>query len=264
MCLAQFRATGVADSAKHWVEPSAGRGAFYKLLPSHARTGIDLDPRYEGVERADFLEWECTIGPSADVVVIGNPPFGKRGELAARFMNKAMSIADTVGMILPCCFLRYDGQRRINPAARLIRSTPISRDAFVLPNGERYDVQTVFQVWTMRNDIGDDMRQTAPLPTHHEDFDLWQYNNTAAAVKVFDNPFDFAVPCQGRQDYTRRETDRERCELTKQWMLINPKTERAREVLLYCIDYEELAYSSQTRTPGFRKGTLVRAYEEAI
>ena len=120
-------------------------------------------------------------------------------------------------------------------------------------------MNAVFQVWTAKDIDLPDLRVTTPPPRRHPDFDFWQYNNTTQALKVFDNPFDFAVPCQGWQDYTRRETDPQQCERHKQWMLF--KTHPA-SCLTGCSiwDYRHLARKYVTSTPGFRKGDLITEY----
>ena len=220
---------------------------------------MDIEPRCDGVDAGDFLEWRSPFNPAA-AAVIGNPPFGRRGDLAAEFVNRALGMAGVVGMILPLCFSRYDGQRRIDHSARLVLSERLSPRSFVLPGDEGYRVGAVFQVWAS-DGAGPDLRQTRPLPTSHPDFDLWQYNNTRAAERYFSEPFKFAVPCQGYQDYSRRESCPDRCERTKQWMLILPHTQGSSDVLFNGIDYEALATSAQTATPGFRKGTLIAEYE---
>ena len=56
------------------VEPSAGLGAFFKLLPA-GNLGYDLDPRYPGIKTADFLAIELPSNRRS--IVIGNPPFGR-------------------------------------------------------------------------------------------------------------------------------------------------------------------------------------------
>ncbi len=33
-----------------FLEPSAGKGAFYKLMPEQRRIGIDLEPKCDGVK----------------------------------------------------------------------------------------------------------------------------------------------------------------------------------------------------------------------
>ncbi|MCE8163746.1 MAG: hypothetical protein I3273_05795 [Candidatus Moeniiplasma glomeromycotorum] len=40
-------------------------------------------------------------------VVLGNPPFGKKGKLALNFVNKAAKYIDTIGFILPLTFRRW-------------------------------------------------------------------------------------------------------------------------------------------------------------
>ena len=90
---------------------------------------------------------------------------------------------------------------------------------------------------------------------------MWQYNNTPDALKVFQNPFDFAVPCQGWQDYSRRETDEKQCEKSKQWILLKAKNPTVLAQLMK-IDYGHLAQECATAVPGFRKGDLVKAYKE--
>ena len=40
-----------------FVEPSAGDGSFFKLLPKNQRIGLDLYPMAEGIIKKDFLNW---------------------------------------------------------------------------------------------------------------------------------------------------------------------------------------------------------------
>ena len=255
-CLRLFRDTVEVPVGACFVEPSAGGGAFFDLLARSKRVGLDLEPRHGGVPQADFFSW---TPPEHPCVVVGNPPFGKRGRLAVRFVARSLAFAESVGMILPMTFTRYETHRLLPADARLALSVPLPPDSFELPNGEAYEARTVFQVWT--TSAGEiDLRLRAPLPTKHPDFDMWQYNNTPEALRYFDEPFEFAVPCQGWQDYSRRETNAERCEKSKQWMLLRPLTDWARS-LLWRLDYHRLAHEAQTATPGFRKGTLVHAYE---
>lgn len=68
------------------LEPSAGTGAFYKLLPIDKRVGIDIEPKYNGIQKKDFFEFMPI--KNKKYIVIGNPPFGKISSLAVRFFNK--------------------------------------------------------------------------------------------------------------------------------------------------------------------------------
>ena len=145
-CLKMLESTGLVPDDALWIEPSAGAGAFYRLLPQDRRVGVDLDPQHPEVVHGDFLEWESPF-PYDRCVVIGNPPFGKRGDLAAKFVNRSLRHAGLVGMILPRNFDRYDGQNRIDAAAELIVSEQLPADSFELADGTSYSVGTVFQVW---------------------------------------------------------------------------------------------------------------------
>ena len=244
-----------------FVEPAAGTGAFYKLLPSQKRFGIDLVPKCDEVKRQDFFN--VTDFPSAptDTAIIGNPPFGKRGKLAIAFFNHAAHLADIVAFIVPVNFRKFTTHKQLDPSMRFISKLFLPRDAFHLNTGKSYSVNTEFQIWTRLATPHPDMRQYKPLPIQHKDFQMWQYNNTREALKVFQNHFDFAVPCQGWQDYSRKETDERRCERNKQWILLKAKNSTTLARLMK-IDYERLALECGTAVPGFRKGDLVKAYTE--
>lgn len=250
-----------ADRAR-FIEPSAGDGAFFDLLPARRRIGLDLAPRHAGIREQDFLTWERRARDRSLQVVVGNPPFGSRGDLAVRFVNKAAEIADTVGFIVPANFRKFAIHRQLHADLRLIAAKPLPRNSFRLRGGRDYAVNTEFQVWTRLPSGEADLRQLAPPPIAHRDFLLRQYNNTPEALKVFREPFDFAVPCQGWQDYARRERDAERCEKNKQWMLLKAGGGRILRRLLH-LDYGGLALRTGTSTPGFRKNDLVRAYARA-
>ena len=247
-----------ADRAR-FIEPSAGDGAFFDLLPARRRIGLDVAPRHAGVREQDFLTWERRAGDRSLQVVVGNPPFGSRGDLAVRFLNRAAEIADTVGFIVPANFRKFSIHRQLPDELRLIAVRPLPRNSFRLSSGRDYAVNTEFQVWTRAPGGEPNLRQFAPAPIAHPDFLLRQYNNTPEALKVFRAPFDFAVPCQGWQDYSRRERDADRCEKNKQWMLFAAAAGRVRRRLLR-IDYGALALRTGTSTPGFRKNDLVREY----
>lgn len=39
------------------LEPSAGQGSFYNLLPITKRRGVDLDPKCDGVDKMNFFDF---------------------------------------------------------------------------------------------------------------------------------------------------------------------------------------------------------------
>lgn len=244
-----------------FVEPSAGTGAFYNLLPQDRRYGIDIVPKCDGVKSQDFFDVLEFPEHPRDTVIIGNPPFGKRGKLAMAFFNHAAGLADIVAFIVPLTFRKFAVHKNLDPSMRFISKLILPRDAFVLDNGNLFAVNTEFQIWTRILSEHQDLRELKPLPISHHDFQLWQYNNTPTSLKVFHNTFDFAVPCQGWQDYTRKETDENKCERSKQWILLKAINTLVLERLKR-IDYERLARECATAIPGFRKADLVKEYSD--
>lgn len=258
------------NESQYWfIEPAAGCGCFYQILPSRRRIGIDIAPRRlpgingRGIAQADYLEWK----PSATkrprkYAVIGNPPFGHRGKLAVDFFNHS-NFADIIAFVVPVSFRKYFIHRQLSPEYSLIAREPLDNNSFCTPNGKDYAVNAEFQVWTRLPHWLTDMREKSPAPINHPDFTMRQYNNTVQALSAFDQPFDFAVPCQGYQDYSRRETNAAKCEKHKQWILFVAKTKKIR-ARLEKIDYKALAFDCATATPGFRKNDVVRHYGSLV
>ena len=244
------------------VEPSAGRGAFYNLLPVKNRLGFDTDPKCEGIKKQNFFAWKCELPKAKNkIIFIGNPPFGVRGKIALEFIKRSFNFGDTVAYILPLTFRKFLTQKRLPFTARLIHATPLPANSFLLENGRDYKAKTEFQIWTLCNKKFKNKRLISKPPITHSDFKLHQYNGTKTQLKMFDFDFDFAVPCQGYQDYKRRETNAENCEKNKQWMLIKAHNNKI-YARLYKLNFDALANVNSTVSPGFRKHDLVRFYTE--
>jgi len=131
-----------------FLEPSAGSGAFFNLLPAARRIGLDVAPKCRGVDRQDFLSYS----PPEDrqnLVVVGNPPFGYRAWLALAFVNHAATFADYVGFILPMAF-QSEGKgspRRRVKGMTLVHSEILPPNSFVNPQGKSLAVNTLWQIW---------------------------------------------------------------------------------------------------------------------
>ena len=216
-----------------------------------------------GILKRDYLAWEYA-GPwqRSDIIVVGNPPFGQRGKMAVAFINHAAAMADTIAFILPSCFRKWGSQKQVAPDLSLQFSTNLRGDLYLKPNGRTVALNTVFQIWSRRTPY-QNLRKTEREPTAHPDFKMWQYNNTRAAERYFENRFDFAAPCQGWQDYSIKRFHPDECERHKQWMLLLAATPHALETL-YHIDFQELAHRNGTAVPGYRKNDLVSEYERLV
>lgn len=128
-----------------WVEPSAGSGSFLHNIPkSFEKIGIDLDPKAFDILKQDYLKW---IPPSnKDIIVFGNPPFGRQSSLAKAFISKSCEFAKIIAFILPKSFTKPSMYNAFDLKFHLIHSSELEKDSFVT-NGSKYDVPCVFQIW---------------------------------------------------------------------------------------------------------------------
>ena len=131
----------------YYIEPSAGAGHFYNLLPSN-KIGIDIEPDHKDVMKMDFFKFS----PNFDLhyVAIGNPPFGKNAALALRFLNHAAVFCDVVGFILPRTFQKPLWQNKIHRKLHCIDETILPDYSFNFL-GQPYNVPSVFQIWHKKN-----------------------------------------------------------------------------------------------------------------
>src|SRR3989338_32594 len=144
-----------ADNAKisdyKFIEPSAGLGAFYDLLPDKRRVGIDVVQFRPDFIQHDFLSWQ----PKTDktkYACIGNPPFGYRAWLALAFLNHAALFSDYVGFIMPMAF---QSEGKSNPTDRvkgihLVHSSTLPPDSFVGADGKILKVNVLWQIWARK------------------------------------------------------------------------------------------------------------------
>jgi hypothetical protein len=133
-----------------FIEPSAGNGNFLSVLPTERRIGIDIEPNHEEIIEYDYLKWyPKNENIYNKYIVIGNPPFGLRGQLALKFINHSNKFADYVCFILPQLF-ESDGKgvpRKRVKGFNLILSEKIS-NTFTYPDGKCIKVQCIYQIWS--------------------------------------------------------------------------------------------------------------------
>ena len=132
-----------------WVEPSAGNGAFLNNIPaSYEKIGLDIEPRAKDIYQQDYLKWIPPI--NRDIIVFGNPPFGRQSSLAKLFISKSCKIAKIVAFILPKSFTKPSMFNAFDLTFHLIHSVELEKDSFVI-NGSKYDVPCVFQIWQKKD-----------------------------------------------------------------------------------------------------------------
>lgn len=79
------------------IESSAGNGSFSLQIPNCM--AYDIEPEHNTIIKQDFLELKLDYKKGR--LLIGNPPFGDRMNLATKFMKKGFQIADYIAFILP-------------------------------------------------------------------------------------------------------------------------------------------------------------------
>mgnify|MGYP003148543316 CR=1 FL=1 len=137
---------GLNEESFHYIEPSAGDGAFMRVLPRDRSVGLDIEPKADYIIKHDYLTWEPT--ESKNYVVFGNPPFGLRGHLALQFIEHSAKFSDFVCFILPQLF-ESDGKgspRKRVGSYNLYHSEKIETN-FYDPDGRQMRINVVFQIW---------------------------------------------------------------------------------------------------------------------
>lgn len=135
-----------------YVEPCAGTGSFFNLMPESRRLGMDLDPQVKGngmiPEPIDFLEFE---GPLTGAFVVSNPPFGKNASLAISFFNKcAERGVGVIAFVIPKTFRKASVINKLDLGFHLVHDEDSPKKSFILDGGA-YDVPCCFQVWVRKD-----------------------------------------------------------------------------------------------------------------
>jgi len=149
------------------IEPSAGNGKFLLKLPKEKRIGLDISPEHPDILQQDFFEYKISQKHSnKNILVIGNPPFGKSCSLAIKFFNHASQFGNVIAFIIPRTFRKTSIQNRLNLNFHLIKDIdiPINPCSFT----PKMMVKCCFQIWEKK----DNERSKINLPIEHSD---WQF-----------------------------------------------------------------------------------------
>ena len=254
--------SGAAAADLFFVEPSAGDGAFFNLMPADKRLGVDIEPRGDGIQERDFLRYPY-LEPGHDrrlTVAVGNPPYGHRGKVAKEFMRVALYFADTIAFILPVSFNGFTMQTDIQSNLRLVLSHPLPAKSFRHPDGKAYAIQSAFQIWSVLSNQTDE-RHRSPQRMTHPDFKIYYvHSKRPQTFRHLDADFDFATPDKQYLCKNRRETDKAAMDSKLHWILLKAKNQVVLDRLL-ALDYHEVAMLDSTVFATLTKYKVVMAYE---
>lgn len=94
------------DQITEVIEPSIGKGAFCTSY-LQINKGIDIDPQLDvqlnggfiDIIKGDYLQLDIPYKKGR--LILGNPPYGRCLNMAQKFYEKSVEIADYIGFILP-------------------------------------------------------------------------------------------------------------------------------------------------------------------
>jgi hypothetical protein len=173
------------------VEPSAGNGSFLNQIPSNDKIGIDISPEQPNIIRQDFFDYSPPPNKS-NILVIGNPPFGRVSSLAIRFFNYSANWANVIAFIIPRTFRKVSVQNKLNNMFHLVYDEEIPNSPCCF--SPRMMVKCCFQIWEKRETA----RPLVELPTAHADWDFLKLGpNDANGQPTPPSTADFAMRAYG-------------------------------------------------------------------
>lgn len=145
------------------IEPSAGAGSFYTQIQTEKKIAIDIAPEHNDIITQDFLTYTPPKNLE-NIIVIGNPPFGKISSLAIKFFNHSAKWANTIAFIVPRTFRRVSVHNKLNMSFHLVfdEEIPTEPCAFTPP----MMAKCCFQIWEKKNI----QRTVVALKTIHDDW----------------------------------------------------------------------------------------------
>ncbi|WP_051617858.1 hypothetical protein [Mycoplasmopsis iners] len=257
------------DIAKYnFLEPCAGNGAFLngleRNLSKNKYKAFDIEPEDESIKKADFLQIPHKY--SSKRIIIGNPPFGYKAQLAKEFINKSAEWGPIIIFILPIQFRRFNIQKFVNPELKLIYSSEnLPKNSFLL-EGKPYHVNCLYQIWVNEKSglfkNYPNLRLLKPLPNKHTDFQLFIHNNTVQTMKYFNKKeygWNFAVARQGFYDYKKKIVDPTELKPHVQYLFVKYINPISKEIFKH-MDFDKLSHVN-TSILGYSNTDVVAEYE---
>ena len=162
------------------IEPSAGNGSFYNQIKHNNKIGLDLKPESPDIICYNWFDYKID-NKYKKVLILGNPPFGKRNALSKKFLQHSCSFTNvyTIAFILPNVYNKHTLQKYVSPEFRLKNIIKLDDNAFLI-NNESYHVPCSFFIFDKSE--GECLRFNPELYKETND---WKYGDK--------NNYDFYV-----------------------------------------------------------------------
>ena len=164
-CIQLLKEHIIIDRGDVCIEPSAGKGAFIDSLKSlsEKHNFYDIEPQHSEIAKQNYLDYDYEKSDYKNIInevdkdvdigkihVIGNPPFGRQGSLAIKFIKHSCKFCDSLSFILPRSFRKISMQRHIDLNFHLICDSDIDPFSFIVDDVP-HDVPCIFQIWEKRD-----------------------------------------------------------------------------------------------------------------
>lgn len=126
------------------IEPSAGNGSFSNLIDNCL--ALDLVPENSKIKKQDYFDFDMESG---NILVVGNPPFGRQSSLAIRFINHSC-FAKTIAFILPLSFKKESMLNKLNPYLHLTYEKDLPVNSFKY-NGIDFNIPCGFFIYEKKD-----------------------------------------------------------------------------------------------------------------
>tara|TARA_Y100000114_G_C11733174_1_gene314722 strand:- start:37 stop:825 length:789 start_codon:yes stop_codon:yes gene_type:complete len=162
------------------IEPSAGNGSFYNQINHNNKIGLDIEPENSDILKVDWFDYKID-NKYKKVLILGNPPFGKRNALSKKFLQHSCSFdnVSTIAFILPNVYNKHTLQKYVSPEFRLKNIIKLDDNAFLI-NNMSYHVPCSFFIFDKSE--GECLRFNPELYKETND---WKYGDK--------NSYDFYV-----------------------------------------------------------------------
>ncbi len=236
------------------IEPSAGKGVFVELLKDYKVECFDIEPKCN-CKKVNFLEFFKRYPKNA--IVIGNPPYGKKGKLAIEFINHSLKMVDIVAFIVPKTLAySYISQKNIN--GKLIFQIPLPKNEFEFENKIK-KIPSYFQIWVNDIEKFSDYKDLKLLPpkTTHTDLEIKIYNKTITAKKWLDWDWDIAIKRNSKKGEFILKP--QKATPNTHWILVKAKN---KEVLNNLIQIDYSKANDEKMTAGMSRSDIIKLYEK--
>lgn len=154
------------------VEPSAGAGAFTKQIKNKKVFAFDINPEHPDILQRNWFDVNRDDIGKGSLLVLGNPPFGVRSDLAKRFIQHSVKLnAESIAFILPKTFSKALNQRKsLFPLEyRLVIENGLDDESFTL-EGNSFHIPCRWFVWTKNKSFMPEINLRKSLLPDHPDF----------------------------------------------------------------------------------------------